>query len=378
MVNVSKIKTLYAYEDGDTITPRMGVQIATGHGLQQYYNAETWEVTNTDFSTYPATLYPQPYSSKAGNFVVPDTGGQWYFNNPENSAMAVLDANGAVKTTALFGTGASAIRFSDLFQATTVTTGSGASSKTFPALTIKDNLVNSVSQIATDIHIYYKGTYDGKAFTCEQVIPVQSVVGDAYQLVVSVTGASGLGDEVLSDDNDWIQYTASLQMMSTGTDIPAAVIAFQHFNSSGVWEAVVHSAGIVEVSAANKTLKLFEAAVDGSELYRVVATYNGDTWYQVLNPTDEHDPYYIEDGCSIDGDTVKRTDTVTWNPKVYKRHNGMLEENEDVTTSEGWTFHYTLVAQNTGTAVSGFDQTGITYDRLVANGGIAVRIQASR
>ena len=28
MNNVSKIKTLYAYEDGDTITPRMGVQIA--------------------------------------------------------------------------------------------------------------------------------------------------------------------------------------------------------------------------------------------------------------------------------------------------------------------------------------------------------------
>ena len=66
MNNVSKIKTLYAYEDGDTITPRMGVQIATGHGLQQFYNAETWIVTNTNFADYPATLFPQPYSSKAG------------------------------------------------------------------------------------------------------------------------------------------------------------------------------------------------------------------------------------------------------------------------------------------------------------------------
>lgn len=375
MNNVSKIKTLYAYEDGDTITPRMGVQIATGHGLQQYYNAETWNVTNTDFATYHATLFAQPYSSKAGAYVEPAAGGQWYFNNPENSEMAILDANGDVKTTALFGTGASAIRFSDLFEMTTVALGTAPNVKTFPALVIKGNLVNSVSQIATDIHIYYKGTYNGKAFTCEQVIPVQSVVGDAYQLMVSVTGASGLGDEVLSDDNDWILYTASLQMMSTGTAISAAVITFEHLEN-GAWQTVSNNTGITEVNSTNKTLKLFEAAVDGSELYRVKATYNGDTWYQLLNPTDEHDPYYIVDGCSIDGDTVKRGDTVTWAPQVYKRRYD--DDDVDVTLSEGWTFTYTLVSQKTGATITAFTQTGITYDTLVANGGIAVRIQASR
>ena len=361
MNNISKIKTLYAYEDGDTITPRMGVQIATGHGLQQFYNAETHDVTNTDFGTYHATLFPQPYSSRAGSVVVPAAGGQWYFNNIADNA-GILDSGGAVKAA-----------FQDRFEVTTVV----MNGKTFPALTIKANLVNSTNLISTDIYIYYVGQYGGKQFTCEQCIPVQSVVGDAYQLMVSVTGANGLGDEVLSDDNDYILYTASLQMMSTGTSINAAVITFEHFEN-GAWTTVANNAGIIEINSANKTMKLYEAAVNGSELFRVKAQYNGNTWYQLLNPTDEHDPYYIVDGCSIDGDTVKNTDTVTFSPKVYKRHYGMNEEDEDVTVSEGWTFTYSLVAQKTGTVITGFDQTGITYERLVASGGIATRIQASR
>ena len=96
----------------------------------------------------------------------------------------------------------------------------------------------------------------------------------------------------------------------------------------------------------------------------------------MLNPTDEQDPYYIVDGCSIDGDTVQRSDTVTWNPKVFQRvYDG---EDEDVTTKEGWSFVFTLVAQKTGETITSFDQTGITYDRLTQYGGIATRIQASR
>lgn len=373
MNNVSKIKTLYAYEDGDTITPRMGVQIAVGHGLQQFYNAETRVVTNTNFKAstggFPPTLFPQPYSSKAGAVVVPSAGGQWYLNNPENAEMGILDSAGNVKTTALWGN----IKFSDVFLATEVT----MNGKRFPALQIIDNLVLPGNSISTDVHIFYVGTYGGKSFMCDQVIPVQSVVGDAYQLMVSVQGANGLGDEVLSDDNDYILYTASLQMMATGTNISDAVITFEHFED-GAWVAVQNNAGIIEYDSAAKTLKLYEAAVDGSELYRAKAQYNGDTWYQMLNPTDEHDPYYIVDGCSIDGDTVKRGDTVTWNPKVYKRHNGVNEEDEDVTTSEGWSFSYTLVSQKTGATITDFDQTGITFDRLQTLGGIATRIQASR
>ena len=374
--SVSKIKTLYAYEDGDTITPRMGVQIAAGHGLQQFYNAETWAVTNTDFSQFPPTLYPQPYSSKAGAVVEPDANGQWFFNNPDNPEMAILDANGNVKNNTLFSEDGTNVKFSDIFSVTHVTTGSAPHTKTFPALTIKANIVSRISRISTDIRIFYKGTYGGKQFCCDQLIPVQSVVGDAYQLLVSVAGASGLGDEVLSDNNDWIEYTAALQMMSTGTTILGAVITFEHLNDEGVWEAVQNNAGLTEVRGSS--LKMYEAAVNGSELYRAKATYNGDTWYQTMNPTDEHDPYYIVDGCSISGDTVKRGDTVTFSPRVYKRNNA--GEDEDVTPpeKEGWQFSYKLVSQKTGEEITAFDANGITYERLVQHGGIATRIQASR
>lgn len=393
MNNVSRIKTLYAYEDGDTITPKMGVQIAVGHGLQQFYNAETLTVTNTNFNETngtPPTLFPQAYSSKVGAVIIPDAGGQWYFNNPENSEMAILDSNGSVKTSMLFEKDGTIIRFSDIFEATTVTTGVSPNTKIFPALKIKDNLVNSISRISTDIHIYFKGTYGGKQFTCEQRIPVQSVVGDAYQLLVSVQGPNGVaGDEVLSDDNDYILYTAALQMMSTGTSIDAAVISFEHFDN-GVWNTISDSnIGIIEYSSQNKTLKLFEAAVDGSELFRAKAEYNGNTWYQLLNPTDEHDPYYIVDGCSVDGDIVKRGDIVTFNPKIYKRKYGPGEEDECVyeyskrndspaTNTEQWNLNFTLVSQKTGDTIQDFDQTGITFEQLQAHGGISTRIQASR
>ena len=98
----------------------------------------------------------------------------------------------------------------------------------------------------------------------------------------------------------------------------------------------------------------------------------------MMNPTDEHDPYYIVDGCSIAGDTVKRGESVTFSPKVYKRHNGFGEEDEDVTTKEGWTFTYTLVSQKDGTVITAINQTGINFDKLTEYGGIATRIQASR
>lgn len=359
MNNLSKIKTLYGYENGDTITPRMGVQIASGHGLQQFYDAQTRIVSNTDFSRFPATLFPQPYSGKAGAVVVPAAGGQWYFNNIADNN-GILNANGEVKN-----------EYSDRFAVTEIT----MNNKKFPGLRIKANLVRPDNEIATDIYIYYVGTYAGKQFVCEQMIPVQQVVGNAYQLLVSVTGADGSGDEVISDDQESLTYTAMLQMMSTGASINDAVITFEHFGDNG-WEAVVNQAGVTVING--NSLTIYEAAVDGSELYRAKAVYLGKTYYFTMNPADEHDPYYIVDGCSIAGDTVEEGETVTFNPKVYMRHNGVGEEDEDVTVSQGWTFTYTLVSQRTGNTINDIDQTGITYEKLVEYGGIATRIRASR
>lgn len=357
MNNLSKIKNLYAYEDGDTITPRMGVQIASGKGLQQFYLAETRQVTNTDFVTNHPTLFPQPYSGRAGDVVVPASGGQWYLNNISDNN-GILDAGGSVKSA-----------FSDTFETTTVT----MNGKTFPALTIKKNLVLPTNSVTTDIYIYYQGTYNGKQFICEQCIPVQAVVSNAYQLLVSASGPNGIaGDEVLSDDNDWIQYAASLQLMSTGTDVGVSV-TFQRFGSSG-WENVTNQTGYTEISG--NTLKVFPAAVDGQELFRAVAVYNGKTYYKTFEPTDVHDPYYIVDGCSIAGDTVKSGETASFSPKVYMRHNGHGEEDEDVTTSEGWSFEYTYTSIRTGNAVTGISPSSITYAILQQNGGLAVRIRA--
>ena len=356
--SIKAIKTLYAYEDGDSITPGMGVQIAQGHGLQQFYNPDTWEVTNTDFTKFPPTLFPQPYSGRAGAIVVP-TSGQWYYNTIADNA-GILDEAGNVKAA-----------FASLFETTKVV----MNGKTFPGLTIKANLVNPANRDGTDKHIYFDGNYNGKHFTCHQMIPVQAVVGDAYQLMVSVEGVNGTGDEVLSDDNDWIRYTASLQMMSTGTDIADAVITFEHLENNA-WVAVANHTGFTEVSG--NTLKLYDNAVDGSELYRAKAVYLGKTFYQTMNPTDEHDPYYIEDGCSILGDSVMRGETVSFSPKVYKRKHGIGEEDEDVTSSEGWTFAYTLVSQSDGSVITEINQNGITYEKLQKYKGIATRIQATR
>lgn len=371
MNEISRIKHLYAYEDGDTITPRMGVQIAQGYGLQQFYNSENWQVTNTDLSQHPATLFPQPYSGKAGSVVVPASGGQWYLNNVGNTENAILDANGNVKSA-----------FADRFEVTTVT----LNGKIFPALTIKANLVNSTNRISADIYIFYVGTYNGKPFTCEQCIPVQAVVGNAYQLLVSAVGADGVtGDEVLADDNDFVEYTAFLQLVSTGTPIDSAVITFEHFGDNG-WEAVSHVNSRTEISdyvsgstTVGKKLKLYEVAVDGQELYRAKAVFNGKTYYKVMEPTDVHDPYYIIDGCSIAGETVQQGETAVFAPSVYKRHYGVGEEDEDVTITEGWSFSYVVVRQDTGATVTGLDpEAGIPFATIKGYKGISVRIQASR
>lgn len=357
--NISRIKTLYAYEDGDTITPRMGVQIATGHGLQQFYNPKSWQVTNTDFASFPPTLFPQPYSGKVGAVVVPASGYQWYYNNISDNA-GILDADGAVKAA-----------FADRFEVTEVT----MNGKTFPALKIKANLVSPTNKDGTDKYIYFSGIYAGKQFVCEQLIPVQAVVGDAYQLLISVTGPKGTGDEVLIDDKDWIEYTAMLQMMSTGATLNDATYTFEHLEN-GAWATVTNQTGVTEVSG-NK-LKIFAPAVDGAELFRVKCVYGGKTFYKYMEPTDESDPYYIVDGCTISGDTVKRGETVAFHPKVMARRNGVGEEDQDVTASEGWTFTYTLVGQRSGEVITDINQTGITFDKLTEYGGIATRIQASK
>ena len=350
-MSLTKVKTLYAYEDGDTITPRMGVQIAAGHGLTQYYDPATKQVTETDFSSYPAVLFPQAWSSKLASIVVPASGYQWYYNNISDNA-GILDSNGNVKSA-----------YSSLFEVTTVT----LNNKTFPALRIKGNLVSAQQVDLTDKYIYFVGSYNGKQFTCQQQISVQAAAGNAYAILLSVEGADGSGDETLSADNDWIRYTGYLQL--AGHTVLDATITFEHL-VNGTWTAVTNVTGVTEISG--NSLKIYDAAVEGTELFRAKCVYNSKTYYKTMEPSDIHDARYIDDGCSILGDTVKPGETAVFTPKVYLRETG-----DDVTTSEGWTFEYVLIKRSDASVITDLTINQLTYDNINAKGGIAVRIIAT-
>ena len=355
-MTISGIKHLYGFEDGDTITPGMGVQIDAGYGLQQYYDPATGEVTATKFNEHPAILFPQCYSSKMGSIIVPETQGQqWYFNNISDNA-GILDANGAVKAA-----------YQDRFAVQTIT----MNGSTFPALRIKGNLVNANNRDFTDKRIYYRSTYRGMQITCEQVIPVQSAVGDAYNILLSIVGDNGVGDKVLSNDNDWVQYTAYLQL--AGNTVQDATFQFQRNNGNG-WVNITNQTGITEISGTaqglNNVLRLYEAAVDGCEMFRVVATLNNRTYVKTFEVTDIHDPLFIVDGCTITGDTIKPGETAAFNPKVYRRDNGEEET--------GFTFTYTIMKREDASVITSFGINALTYDNITSVGGILVRITATR
>lgn len=351
MNTISAIRHLYAYEDGDTITPAMGIQIDAGYGLHQYFNPTTKQVVATDFTQHPVKLFPQAYSSKRGSIIVPESvGQQWYYNNISSEG-AILE-NGAVKAA-----------FVNLFEITSVTMN-GA---TYPALKVKGNLANENDY--TDKYIYYSSTFNGKAFVCQQLIPIQAAVGDAYKVLLSVEGDNGIGDNVLSNDNDWIKYTANLQLAGQSV-LTGVTFAWQRL-VNGSWQNISHVAGMTEISGTNSNVfKVFNAAVEGVEEFRCVATYNHNDYYEVFQVTDIHDPFYIEDGCNISGDAVKVGETATFNPKVYDRSTG------DVST--GWTFTYTLLKRSDGTVISDVTVNTLTYANIERYGGINVRIEATR
>ena len=362
MSTLSKIKHLYAYEDGDVITPGMGVEIADGYGLNQYYNKDTMAVIETDFSEHPATLFPQPWSSKRQKMVAPSTTGQqWYYGSVSDAA-GILDANGNVKT-----------QYASLFEKTTKTIGQN----TFPALKIKGNLVGPGSNDLTNRHIYYTGSYEGKTFTCQQEIGIYEAVGNVYEVLLSVTSASGNGDDTLDADNDYVTFSAYLQRNGVNAE-GTATFTFQRL-VNGSWVNITNTSGLTEIGNASpftgNKLTLHDAAVEGTEVFRAKVVHASITYYKTFEVRDTHDPKYIDDGCSILGDSVKPTDTITFNPKVIVRETGEVED--------GWSFEYTVISRTTGEAISGVSisgttGSGLTYDVINQHGGVSVRIEATQ
>lgn len=354
--SLSRIRNLYKYEDGDQIEARMGVQIDAGFGLTQYWDEQQGRVVNTDFTQHPPVLYPYPYSSKRGQYVVPATQGQqWYYNNPESETAGILDENGNVKSA-----------YASLFEKTTITVG-GA---TYPALRIKGNLCSAND--LSDKHIYYKSTYNGKPFTCSQLIPVQTTVGDAKEILISITTADGSGSTALSNTNAWIQLTAALQR--AGSTISGATYQWQKL-VNGAWVNVTNNPTVIEVNNATPhIIKVYVNGVDSEDIFRVAVTHEGVTSYKTQQLTDTSDIFYIFEGCSQAGDAVEEGVNVSFNPVVYDRRTNVPD------TSNTWHFSFLLLNLITGAQVGNPSTTVpfvVQYSTLEQEEGVSVVISAS-
>lgn len=352
MEQISAIKHLYSYDDGDVIVPKMGVSTDSGYGYAQYINLDTGDIT-PNFEVHSPKFYPIAYSSKAGEIIVPASGGVWKYNNPEGSAIT-------------FGSdGISLAPYAGIFKQETIT----INNKSLPCLKVLKNLI-SLSDYTSKI-IYYAGTYDGKAFTCDIQIPMQSTVGSAYSVVLNMVGENGVqGDNVLDANNTYVEVEAALNL--AGSPILSGVsYSFQHL-VDGVWTNIVAASGMYYY-VNSKTLRIYAPAVEGVEIFRVAATYNTKTYYITFEVTDIHDPMYIYDGCSLAGDSLKRTENAVFTPVVYERATG--------TAQSGWTFTYEVTKKDgsgdvidSGTG-STFTVTGATVHD---NDGVSVRIEATK
>lgn len=349
-MNISQISNLYCFQDGDTIIPGMGVSIDSGYGLSQYWDANTNKVINTDFSAHHAILYPQAYSSKAGTFVVPASG-RWYYNNIAE-ASAITDANNAVVSA-----------FADRFEVTTVT----VNGMTFPALKIKGNIATSADH--TDKYIYYVASYSDSDFTCQKLIPIQVSVGSSYNILISAAGQDGSGDEVLSNDNDYVILTPVLQLAGSSI-LTGVTYKWQKLSGSATWTDITSTSGVIEIS--NNKLIAYNAGVEGVEMFRCVATYKNVDYYAFHEVSDIHDPYYIDMGRSQASDAVQLGTTVTYSPKVYDRSTGAVD------TSHSWTFTFTVMKYADGSVIrTATGSLSVAYSEISNNNGIKIKIEAS-
>lgn len=349
----SSVRHLFSYNNGDNITPGMGVQIDAGYGLAQFWDISAGRVTNTDFTQHPATLFPQAWSSRMGRFVVPEQG-SWFYGSPLGSALT-FDASGNCTTAGLGST----------FKLTTVV----MNNLTFPALQIIGNLAKANDLV--DKYIYYTGTYKGMDFTCQQLINIQASSADAYDILISAVGENGTGDDVLSNDNDWVQLTPMLQR--AGTPITSGVSYTWQRLVNGNWTNITSTAGLYVIDNTDHSLKVYNSGVEGVESFRCVAVCNGKTYYKVRELTDVHDPYYIVDYCTHT-DSVAPGETAVFRPKVIDR----ATNNQD--TSHNWSFAYTLTRLPSGDTVkTGTGSTfSVTYDEIDnAGGNTMTRIEAT-
>jgi hypothetical protein len=368
MSTYSAIDTLQAIVDGDTIVPRMGFSLPSGVGTTQYYNPSTKVCTPsyTD-SSKQILLYPSCYSSNLGKIIVP-TSGKWYYNNPDSEEAAITDDDGNVRD-----------KFKAYFQSkdnngllTYVVNG-----QTFPALKIIGNLagenhpINSYNQ---DIAIYYKGTFNEVAATCHGDIAIRETVGDVYEVLLNAVNEGGDSDTVIDSDSEYIKITA--QLLLNGTQISNENITWawkKVARSNSGFETVTTVDGVSKLSDNNSVLTVYDAAVEGTEEFFAVATYNGNTYQKGIEICDTHDPYYIDVTRSTASNLIRETETVTYKPIVRKRTGEAVNQSE-------WSLGYALLHGQDKLSDGNVDSNGSfsVEGKLVKEyGEITVYIEAS-
>lgn len=344
-MNVYNIRDLYAYADGDCITPTMGVSIDAGYSLAQYWNTTEGKIVNTDFTKHNAKLYPQGYSSLEGKVIVPEAG-TWHIGSPTSTALT-FDSSGKCTTSG----------YTSTFKVSTIV----VNTTTLPCLVICGNLA-SANDLNTK-HIYYVGEYNGMKFTCHQEILVQVAMADAYDIIVSTKGDSGDGDTVITNDSDWVQLSPYL--IRGGVNVTGASYSWEQM-SNGAWVAITNKSGLTELSG-NGVLKVYEAAVNGLEYFRVTATLGTTTVRKVIDIADTHDPYYLDDGCSTSAG-VKSGEEVTFTPKVYVRSTNQPD------TQNNWKYAFTVTDKDGDVLMTANTSLRLSYDYIKSSGG-RVKVQ---
>lgn len=355
-MNISAIDALEAIVDGDTIVPGMNFVLPTGVGKTQYYNPSTKACT-PDY-TKPANqiiLYPYCYSSNSGKYLVPSSEQMmWYLNDPDSSSAQILTTKG----------GAVASKYADMFELTTYT----VNNQTFPALKVIGNLASADN--LNDVVIYFKSVFGDMEITCHGDIAVKESVGNMFDILINCVNEDGISDTVIDNNSETLTLTASLQ--DSGADVAATGSwSWMRATATGL-VAVSHVAGVTELSNGNKTLKLYEGAIEGTEEYFAVVTHNGTTYRKGIQVCDTHDPYYINIGRSQAGNLVKQEATVTYTPQVLARSSR--------TVQSGWAFSFVL-RDNTGNTIrsgSSITTFNVTGEEVHENGGLNVHISASK
>lgn len=136
-------------------------------------------------------------------------------------------------------------------------------------------------------------------------------------------------------------------------------------------QQVTHQAGMTELSNSNKTLKLYDGAVQGTEEYFCKVVYNTHDYWGGIEVSDVHDPYYINIGRSQASNLVKEGDTVTYSPTVLKREGNAVQT--------GWAFTFVLRDNDKNVIRSSTGNTfTVTHTELKEHGELTTHITANK